>query len=199
MPVAATTPVATVVPPEKPAEAAAVPLKNPALPMAFAAETADKFALRVHCGGATNFTDKTGRKWLADQEYGPGKAWGFKGPSAGVRHHPETVAQTDVPEVFCDARISPRAYVFEVPKGRYTVRLGFAEPFVKAASLRLFTIKINGTAVLENLDLFKETGGQFRALVKEFKGVEANGGTLTIELVRKTENPLINCVEILQE
>src|SRR5262249_41112163 len=55
---------------------------------------------------------------------------------------------------------------------RYTVRLHFAEPDDLAIGDRVFSVALQGRAVLPNLDVLKDAGGVRHVLVKEFKGVE---------------------------
>jgi len=91
----------------------------------------------------------------------------------------------------------------EVPKRRFTVRLHFAEPQEVAAGERLFDVSIQGQTVLEDFDIVRETGGRLKAVVKEFKGIEA-GEALRIELVPTVSDPtpeqlpLLNAIELFQ-
>ncbi len=63
----------------------------------------------------------------------------------------------------------------------YTVRLYFAEPDKLPAGKRVFNVALQGERVLTDLDIAKEAGGPGRTLVKEFKGITAQG-QLTIAL-----------------
>lgn len=66
---------------------------------------------------------------------------------------------------------------------RFTVRLHFVEIRQEAAAGdRVFDVKLQGETVLTGFDIVKEAGGPRRALVREFKGVEA-GAELVLELV----------------
>ena len=181
----------------------------PKKPVIKPAPATPKFTLRVNCGGLKDFIDRLGQKWLADQEYGGGKTWGYKGGQ--MDHHPQDrIMGTGLPELFQDERFNLQAYQFELPKGLYTVHLGFTENYFGEGGKRVFGIKINGQVVIPSLDPFREGGGKDRAVVKEFKhlniapgtgtaGAVAGNGTLLIEFVRIVENPEINCIEILQE
>jgi len=56
--------------------------------------------------------------------------------------------------------------------GNYTVRLHFADPDNERPGERVFDVTMQGEAALRGFDIAKETGGRYRAVVKEFKGVK---------------------------
>ena len=60
----------------------------------------------------------------------------------------------------------------------YTVKLFFAEPDGLASGIRLFHVDLQGQRVLSDFDISKEAGGAGRTLIKEFKGVSAQGNLL---------------------
>ncbi|MFH1742333.1 MAG: malectin domain-containing carbohydrate-binding protein, partial [bacterium] len=60
--------------------------------------------------------------------------------------------------------------------GVYKVRLGFMAPPTDQAGQRLFDICLQGKPVLKNLDIAGEAGGSDKALVKEFSGIDVDGG-----------------------
>jgi hypothetical protein len=90
------------------------------------------------------------------------------------------------------------------PPARYTVRLLFAETENDKPGGRVFDVKLQGRTVLKDFDILKESGGTQRALVKEFKGVEA-GENLVLELLPRgnpaalAATPVINGIEIVRE
>jgi hypothetical protein len=55
-----------------------------------------------------------------------------------------------------------------VPGGDYLVRLHFAGIFHNASGLRVFHVRINGTTLLNNLDIYAEAGAKNKALIREF-------------------------------
>jgi outer membrane protein assembly factor BamB len=86
----------------------------------------------------------------------------------------------------------------------YTVRLGFnALPEDREGS-RVFDIKLQDKIVLENFDILATAGKANRAVVKEFKGIEA-GSAMVLELLAKSANPntdqapIINFIEVIRE
>ena len=63
----------------------------------------------------------------------------------------------------------------------FTVRLYFAEPDNLPAGKRLFNVAIQGNELLTDFDIAAEAKGHGRTLVKEFKGILAQG-ELTVTL-----------------
>jgi len=86
----------------------------------------------------------------------------------------------------------------------YTMRLHFAEIDDVRAGERIFDVRLQGETVLRDFDIVKATGGKFRALVKEFKGILAKN-SVTLELIPKsrkvnsTTTPVISGVEVMLE
>ena len=80
----------------------------------------------------------------------------------------------------------------------FTVRMHFMEPDDLKPGARVFDVKLNGTTIVENLDIIKESGGQYTAMVKELRGVKAQG-LLTLEFVPKAGEPVISGLEVMAE
>jgi len=69
-------------------------------------------------------------------------------------------------------------------KGRYTVRLHFAEVLGAALGKRVFDVKIGSKTVLRGFDVVREAGGPNTAVVREFANIKADR-ELCIEFVPK--------------
>lgn len=86
--------------------------------------------------------------------------------------------------------------------GVYTVRLYFAEPEELRPGARVFSVLVQGKTAVKDLDVCAEAGGPRRSLVKEVKGVAADG-KLTIRLVPSAQAsvraPILSGVEIMAE
>ncbi|HUU11904.1 MAG TPA: PQQ-binding-like beta-propeller repeat protein [Phycisphaerae bacterium] len=121
------------------------------------------------------------------------------------------VAGSDEAWIYAAALSGPAESTIAIPLGKkqaaprpYTVRLHFAAPATDQAGQRVFNVGLQDKTVLADFDVAAQAGGAGRALVKEFKGVEA-GETLTLRLSAKAKEltpatrPLINAVEILAE
>ncbi len=85
-------------------------------------------------------------------------------------------------------------------KGRYTVRLHFAEPDAIKPGQRRFSVSLQGRPVLENLDITSRAGGRRRTLVHEVAGVEIVG-RLRLQLVPIAGSlpPVLSGIEVLAE
>lgn len=161
---------------------------------------AQKIALRVNCAASEPYTDKAGNVWLADQTMEAETEWGAVGGMT-VDRGDLGMAGTDAPKVYETERYSMDAYKFNVPNGKYTVRLHFAETYdgITGDGQRLFSVTINEKTVLENFDPYKEAGGFQKPVVKTIEGVDVTEGELVIGFTMNVQNPEINGIEILSE
>jgi hypothetical protein len=71
------------------------------------------------------------------------------------------------------------AYRFDVPDGKYLLRLHFAET-VMTVGLEMFDVLIQGEQALKGMCIFAEAGGMNRAVVRELV-VDVAGNRLIIE------------------
>ena len=87
------------------------------------------------------------------------------------------------------------------PGQTYTVRLHFSEWTEKAAGTRVFDVLINGKAVITDLDVFKESGGRYKAMVRQFTNITADEkNRIIIDLPKaKIGTPQINGIDIVPE
>jgi Malectin domain len=132
-------------------------------------------AIRVKCGG-TALTDSKGQAWSADMDSNGGLTSSVTGPVAGT---------TDA-ALFQDGRMpgdgGPLVYTFPVANGSYHANLYFAELYSGDAFVggRVFNVKVEGTTILQNFDIFKTVGAN-TALVKGVDFAVTNGAA-TVEL-----------------
>lgn len=147
----------------------------------------------------TPFYSADGREWLPDRY--------FKGGRTVARPVPVTGANE--PELYQHERFGNFSYAIPVAPGRYTVTLRFAERFFgpsnpnpagKGPGSRVFHVFCNGEALLKNFDIFKEAGGDNRAVIKKFTGLTPDAqGRLMLEFKPVTNYPLINAIEVVDE
>lgn len=118
---------------------------------------------------------------MADQPWMNGASeWGVIG-GASVDRGPITVEGASDSTIYRTERYGQSGYGFHLPRGKYRVRLFLAETYEKLhGGDRVFDIAIQGKTVLFNYDIYKETGGLNKAVVKEFI-VPVDGDTLLIE------------------
>ena len=81
----------------------------------------------------------------------------------------------------------------------YTVRLCFAEPEDVKPGGRIFSVSLQGEEVLKDFDIAREAAKPGASVIREFKGVQADGA-IRIGLSPSTKKPTVLCgVQILLE
>jgi len=83
------------------------------------------------------------------------------------------------------------------PDSLYTTHLHFAENSKSNAGARLFNVKINGTQVLTNFDIFVAAGNVAnKAVVKAFNAKADSSGKIAIQFISVTDKAQINGIGI---
>jgi hypothetical protein len=149
-------------------------------------------AIRVKCGGPA-YTDSKGQAWSADKDFNGGLTSAVAGPVAGT---------TD-PTLFQEGRMpgdsGPLVYSIPVANGSYHVNLYFAELYGGDAFVggRVFNVKVGGTTVLQNFDIFK-TAGANTALIKGVDFAVTNGvATVELDNVPGHDRGKIGAIELI--
>ena len=151
----------------------------------------DPLNIRVNAGGGA-YTDGQGRVWSADQNYNTGGTNSTAAAIAGTTD--DALYQS---ERWDDPSNPALAYNFAVPTGSYRVKLHFAEiyGFTSQVGARVFDVGLEGTKVLDNLDIYSEVGAN-TALVKSFT-THVSDGQLSINFAHgASNNPNIAAIEI---
>ncbi len=138
------------------------------------------YILRINCGG-DGYTDTYGNKWQADRDLSSlpqGEVkWGSVSWGEAMGMSPYQTSQGNIAEpirgtadwpLFQSFRYGRHrlAYEIPVPDGEYEVELYFAEPWIGTGGgkktdcegERLFSVDINGSIVVSDLDLWAEAG-----------------------------------------
>jgi len=84
-----------------------------------------------------------------------------------------------------------------VPSNTYLVRIHLAEFYWNAPGKRIFNAAINGSAVLNNFDIFSASGGENIAIVKEFPAIADSSGTIQIQFTSVVDNAQVNGIELV--
>ena len=114
-----------------------------------------------------------------------------------------TPPQSYVPEdVFLSQRYDSGAlemiWTFPVQNGQYTVNLYFVELYYTSAGSRIFSVVINDTEVITNMDKIIESGGKNIAYLKTFD-ITVTDGSVRVKFVKgSANNPDVNAIEIIQ-
>jgi|GEM_PF-1390892 len=84
------------------------------------------------------------------------------------------------------------------PAAEYIVRLHFAELYWTSNGKRRFDVKINGTTVLPDYDIYAESGAQYRAITREFSATATGSGQIVINFNTIVDNATIEGIEIIE-
>jgi hypothetical protein len=160
-----------------------------------------KAVYRINCGSEKDYKDKNGNVWSSDPQGAKKGGWSENIGLIVSRHGDFEIHNTEDPTLYRTEKYGAMEYKFKVKNGTYKVVLHFAETYVpiEEPEMRLFSVTINGTKVLNNFDVFKETGDKDIALVKEFPGINVTNGEININFLRDVEEPEVNAIEIHKE
>jgi hypothetical protein len=160
-----------------------------------ASAKAYNYLYRVNCGGP-DYQDENGQTWMADRQLQDKNVWGSTSwastfglqPTffASQRRTFDPIRGTKDWALFQDFRYGrdELSYHFPVPDGEYLVELYFTEPWlgtgggIDCRGFRLFDVAVNYEVVINDLDIWKESGHD-GALKKSIK-VQVKGGLLKI-------------------
>ncbi len=177
--------------------ARAVAPKGPSVPPVAGKPVEGKTVIRVDCGSRTAYTDKNGVVWSADGAYNATRKYGYiTAPGVGdTASHPMDALDP----LYGTERWGMTSYRFDVPNGKYNVRLHFVEIYdlIATPGMRVFTVSIQDKPVLEKYDITKDAGGFGKVVVKDFKDVAVTDGKLVIGFEKVTEFPTIQAIEVL--
>ena len=126
------------------------------------------YIYRINCGGP-EYKDENGNLWVADKGFSRSWAKAFPGMHedfASQRRIFSPIKGTNDWKLFQTFRYGKDKlkYEFEIPNGEYLVELYFIEPWLgigggmNCGGMRAFDVAINGKIVLNDLDIWKETG-----------------------------------------
>lgn len=143
--------------------------------------------------GGADFIDSFGNEWKADTGYyDNGRAFS----------RARRIKGTNKEQLYQSQRYSKKAnaMTYEIPvpgAGRYDVYFHFCElnRKVKTPGKRVFNVNVDGSTIFRDVDVFAETGGAFRPLVKKTT-VETTNSVLKIEFVRNIRNPILSGIEV---
>ena len=160
-----------------------------------------KNSVRILCGSEKRYTDKNGNVWSHDKYFNVGNATSTKTPVGNA-------SPTNVDEELYQHGRTGRDFTYTIPvkPGIYTLRLKFAETQYAWSFERPFNLSINGRRVMDNFDVCQAARGPnlacdrvFRHLVPDEKGKLVLRFTGGYEPMQKTDEALVNAIEILPE
>ena len=176
--------------------------------------------INVMLGSKRYFEDKTASViWIPEKEYTAG-SWGYVGGKAyskKTKNGTQPASDLDIlgttnDPVYQTARIGITDFKLDVPDGKYSVCLYWAElqSDKESAALaynlgndalkddfskREFDVELNGLKVLNSFNLTKEFGAQ-TAVVKKFEVNATNGSGISISFKKGVGETLLNAVRV---
>ncbi len=164
----------------------------------------------LNCGSRDWFDGESG-VFFPDQSYSADSGFGYLGTaSLTVARDVAGLKPSNLSGLFRDERYDIAAYRFDVPDGKYKVKLymkwGFERGFKPGASI--VTIDVNGKKLAEKLDFHVAQKGDFtRAFVLEAGDVKAVDGRITINFKAEkgvdgkviTGSRMVNAIEVVRQ
>ncbi|MFZ4724759.1 MAG: glycoside hydrolase family 2 TIM barrel-domain containing protein [Paludibacter sp.] len=176
--------------------------------------------INVMLGSKRFFEDKKESViWLPEKEYSAG-SWGFVGGKPYIKQAmfgSQPASEFDIwgttnDPVFQTARLGIEAFKMDVPDGKYTVCLYFAElqtnkeqqisiynlgndALKEDFAGRIFDVDINKTNVINGLNLTKEYG-EARLVSKKFIVDVADNQGITVNFKKGTGEPILNAIRV---
>ena len=116
------------------------------------------FELRVDTGNKAAYKDMNGKIWVPDRDSGQA-GYGFTRSYGDMvdRGWSAQIQGTKEPRIYQTEHWGVERFVADVPDGRYTVILHFAETWdgIDKQGPRVFDVKIQGQEVLKDFDILK--------------------------------------------
>ena len=158
--------------------------------------------IRIRAGWTSTWRDSAGQEWRGDSY--------FMGGNALVRtRNPaqESASITPDTSLYASERWGHFSYALPVPEGRYRVTLTFCEGHYGKGNngsggigSRVFDVYGNGVALLRNFDVYKEAGGEAKAIDRRFPGVRPNAqGKINLTFVPVNGMAFVNGIEVVEE
>lgn len=157
--------------------------------------------------------------WIPEQAYVPG-GWGYVG---GEPFRPKTkygslpsseldIVDSENDPIYQTQRVGLKKFKFDVPEGKYTIALGWAElqsdieheklvynlgndKIEEAVSDRIFNVLVNGDYIEKNLNITEQFGAE-RAVLKKYTIVVTDKEGISIDFEAVTGNPILNTIQI---
>ena len=174
-----------------------LPASALAPPVAAAAPMVEGEEIRILAGYFKDkYIDRRGKVWYGDRH--------FENGTVEVRT-PRYIVRTFDPTIFHTLRKGDFSYRIPLRPGVYELRLYFAETFFGpdtyaggGEASRVFNLEINGKVVVEEMDPYRDAGGNNIADVRVFKDVSPGpDGFLQLGFSKVRDEPFINAIEIV--
>ncbi|TAM82259.1 MAG: hypothetical protein EPN47_09995 [Acidobacteria bacterium] len=143
------------------------------------------------------YMDHDGQIWSADCYFLGGQ----------LTHHKAISTGSLDSALYSSQRFGNFSYSLPVAPGKYQLTLRFSETYFGpgnpgggGAGSRIFDVFANRKRILHNFDIFKEAGGENRALDKTFSGLTPNAqGQIVLEFVPVVNYACVSAIEVAEQ
>ena len=139
--------------------------------------------IRINSGGGS-YTDAESMPWAVDNSFTGGSVFATGASIDGTLD--DALYQTE--------RYGDFSYAIPLSNGACHVTLHFSEIYWNHEGQRLFDVRADGTTVLNNLDIWRETG-QFSAMTQSFS-VVVSDGELNLDFVSGIDHAKLSALEV---
>jgi glucose/arabinose dehydrogenase/N-acetylneuraminic acid mutarotase len=142
--------------------------------------------VRINAGGGS-YVDSLGQSWVPDAPFVVGSSSTF---STGAAIN----GTTD--DVLYQSERWGNSFGYQIPvtNGEYVVDLHFAEIFWNGASARVFDVSVEGTLVINDLDIWSDAGANTTLVMPVSATV--NDGVLNIAFTASIDNAKISAIDV---
>ena len=143
--------------------------------------------IRINAGGE-EFVSAAGVTYLSDTL--------FDGESRTATHLVD-ISEATLKSLYQSERWGKDfSYRFNVPNGKYRIKLHFAEIYWGIAGKRVMDVIVQDSLLLDDMDVFVEGGGKNQAFQKVFEEVEVIDNQLHISFAANVDNAKVSGIEI---
>ena len=161
-------------------------------PEPLTAEFLEKHGLLINVGSGTQLTDAEGNVWEADQPF-QSNGWGFIGGKP--RRTTQNIRNTPDDPLYQTFRQGIFAYRFDIPDGKYEVEIKFTEANTEKSVERVFSVTANGSKLIEEFNLSKESG-LLNAVSKSFKLQVKGGKGLSLDFAALSGETVLSAIRL---
>jgi beta-galactosidase len=149
--------------------------------------------LGINVGARAQVADAGGLVWEGDQPYRSG-GFGYTGGVATMFNKDLPITGHALTPLFFTYREGIERYRLDVPDGEYDVELLFAEPDARPGE-RVFDVLVNGSVMLQGLDLSAQHGiGRAATYTRQVTVADGQGITVTFRPL--TGKPILNALKV---
>lgn len=150
--------------------------------------------IAINVGADVQYLDGSDHIWLEDRPYKPG-SFGYVGGNAAMLNIKTVKKNTNDNPLFYSYRDGLTAYKFDVADGTYELELCFMEAEKIGKEERVFNVSVNGTPLLNEINLGNDCGFGV-AMRKKFIVTVAGGKGIDVTFDAKKGKALLSGISV---